>query len=186
MFRNARLLIGLTLPVVHIFSRPKKSVSMGPTQAGDRLKQFEVVILGPMDPGTVGLVFQAALTWNAAVGSKVMAVTRRQAPSPNLIVVTDQPASPLGQILPNGGKCIGFTQIYGTLSAVTLDRGLNRCKLLAAAVHELGHAMGLEHEDDVRSIMNPVLVNCDEQKISDTSIKQLRPARRRLPSDAYH
>jgi hypothetical protein len=46
-------------------------------------------------------------------------------------------------------------------SQIQFDEGLDETLLLVVMIHELGHALTLEHDNDCGSIMYPSVVNCE-------------------------
>ncbi|MGC1309581.1 MAG: matrixin family metalloprotease [Phormidesmis sp.] len=58
------------------------------------------------------------------------------------------------------GKTLAFA-FFPSVGDITFDTGetWNEAKFLETAVHELGHSLGLDHEDDTPAIMNSVLAN---------------------------
>lgn len=112
---------------------------------------------------------EAALLWNAEVGDQVFEPLlydfSRSAPNDHGLVVVSM--RELGQT-DRDTRRLGMARAVtreGThhmrASQVWFDTDLDDSVLLVVMLHELGHALTLDHDNDCGSIMHPTVVSCE-------------------------
>lgn len=126
---------------------------------------------------------EAALLWNQVVGLQVfepLLFDFSQTPPTNhgLVAVSMRE---LGQTDHNSRR-LGMARAVmrdGThrmrASEVWFDTDLDESVLLTVMLHELGHALTLDHDNDCGSIMHPTVVSCEgSPQITEEDIHRIR------------
>lgn len=110
-------------------------------------------------------------SWNTAVGAEVFkpVVRDHSLPAPRTYGYVSVSMKELGTNSNNGNRLLGLARAVlhrGTshmqASEVWFDLDVSEELLLLVMVHELGHALTLEHDNDCTSVMHPTVVNCGD------------------------
>lgn len=113
-----------------------------------------------VEPETRQIMVQAVALWQAAannqlpimIGDGCRGTGAHRNDGTSVVAWEPLAGAVVGQARYSGSSTINEADIV--LDSQWTDAG-NDC-LLAMALHELGHVLGLGHQDDTRSIMNPV------------------------------
>jgi predicted Zn-dependent protease len=87
--------------------------------------------------------------WNDALGVDVFKETKNPSPLHSKITVTYENRASEDHFYAVGAYIVGNC----LNSKITLFKNLNRYKQKTVILHELGHALGLEHSEDMSDIM---------------------------------
>lgn len=141
-----------------------------------------VLVDDQMPETHIQATFEAANEWNMVVGAQVFRTLRydHSRPAPRTYGFIAVSMKDLGKT-PHNTRKLGVARAIlhenstrMRASQVWFDLDLDESILLTVMIHELGHALTLDHDDDCTSIMHPTVVTCPSPGIKDDDVNRIR------------